>query len=82
MFEPTAIPQDSPPNLRAWLAAQLRLIANDLRAPQVERVRFAVLAAEPEKFDDGDVVMADGSNWNPGAGAGVYARVSGAWVKL
>lgn len=81
-YQPTPIPSDAPAGLRSWLAAQLREIANALSAPDVMRVRLAVLHAEPEKYADGDVVMADGSDWDPGAGAGVYARVSGAWVKL
>lgn len=81
-YQPTAIPNDAPAGLRSWLAAQLREIANALEAPDVMRIRLTVLNAEPAKYANGDVVMADGSNWNPGAGAGVYARVSGAWVKL
>lgn len=31
---------------------------------------------------DGLVVFADGTNWNPGAGAGIYAYHSGVWNKL
>lgn len=81
-YQPTAIPNDAPQGLRAWLAAQLREIANELAAPSVSRLRLTVLHAEPEKYANGDVVAADGSDWNPGSGAGVYARVSGAWVKL
>lgn len=41
-----------------------------------------VLSVAPPKPRDGMVVFADGTNWNPGAGAGVYARVGGAWAKL
>lgn len=82
MYEPTTIPDDAPPGLRAWLARQLREVASTLARPTVHGVRFALLAAEPSRFQNGDVVYADGTNWNPGSGAGVYARVSGAWVKL
>lgn len=31
---------------------------------------------------EGDFVFADGTNFNPGSGRGLYQRVSGAWVKL
>ena len=31
---------------------------------------------------DGDIRYADGTNWNPGSGAGIYAYVGGAWTKL
>jgi hypothetical protein len=82
MYEPTAIPTDAPPGLRAWFALQLRQIAGVLGAPQVSSVRFARLAAEPARYDDGDTVYADGTNWNPGAGAGLYERRGAAWHKL
>lgn len=81
MFEPTAVPV-SFQGLRSWLAAQLRLIADTLSAPTVRGVTFAILAAEPARFQNGDVVYADGASWNPGSGAGLYERRSGAWVKL
>lgn len=81
MFEPTAVPSTFAA-LRSWLAAQLRVIADTLAAPTVRSITFAQLPAEPDKVGNGDVVFADGTNWNPGSGAGVYARVSGSWVKL
>ena len=82
MYEPSAVPADAPFGLRAWLARQFREIASVLARPTVSGVRFAELAAEPERYQNGDVVFAAGVNWNPGSGAGAYARVSGAWVKL
>lgn len=81
MYEPTSVPGTFP-GLRGWLALQLRSIADTLSAPTVKVITFAELAEEPERYANGDVVFADGVNWNPGSGAGVYARVSGAWVKL
>lgn len=40
------------------------------------------LTAEPAKIDDGMIVAADGTAWNPGTGKGLYMRVGAAWVKL
>lgn len=37
---------------------------------------------EPTKVVDGMIVFADGVDWNPGGGRGVYVRDSGNWVKL
>lgn len=37
---------------------------------------------EPSRPQDGDVVYADGTSWNPGSGAGVYAYLNGSWTKL
>lgn len=81
MFEPTAVP-GSFAAVRAWLAQQFRTIADTLSAPTVRVVTFAELPEEPERFEDGDVVFADGTNWNPGSGAGLYERRGGAWEKL
>jgi hypothetical protein len=81
MFEPTAIPS-SGGGLRAWLATMMRNIADALAAPEVQAVHFAILNAQPSKYSNGDVVYADGTNWNPGSGAGLYERRSGAWAKL
>lgn len=36
----------------------------------------------PSKTQEWMIVAADGTNWNPGAGRGVYVYYSGAWNKL
>ena len=37
----------------------------------------------PTRPRQGDIRYGDGTNWNPGAGEGVYFfNASGAWVKL
>lgn len=41
-----------------------------------------VLHVAPERPEEGMLVFADGTDWNPGSGAGYYERVGGAWVKL
>lgn len=43
---------------------------------------FAPLAAAPAKPREGMIVVADGTNWNPGAGKGAYEYRSGGWAKL
>lgn len=43
---------------------------------------FAPLGAAPTKPSDGLVVFADGANWNPGLGEGLYSYVAGVWVPL
>lgn len=40
------------------------------------------LHAEPEKLFTGLIALADGTDWDPGSGQGVYAYYSGAWHKL
>ncbi len=36
----------------------------------------------PTKPREGDIRLADGTSWNPGAGAGFYGYYGSAWVKL
>ena len=36
----------------------------------------------PDKVYDGLIVRADGTNWNPGSGAGVYCYYGGSWNYL
>jgi hypothetical protein len=41
------------------------------------------LHVEPTKRSNGDIRYADGTDWNPGSGEGVYFyNTAGSWVKL
>ncbi len=78
MYVPRQPPEKYDP---AWLQQEQQNIAAAMQEPQ-DSVRLNVLYAAPERIYEDMVVRADGSVWNPGSGAGVYARVGGAWVKL
>jgi hypothetical protein len=80
-YKPSVIPI-SFPDLRAWLARQLRDVSDVLAQPSVTVVKFAILHAEPARYAEGDLVYADGSDWDPGSGVGLYVRTNSAWVKL
>lgn len=45
-------------------------------------VRLEVLHVEPPRIWAGMLVMADGTDWNPGSGEGLYRRnvANNAWV--
>lgn len=47
-----------------------------------EFVRFKVLHREPKRPRHGDVVMADGTDWDPGSGEGLYVRKTAGWSFL
>lgn len=52
-------------------------------AMQLGRAGFVeFLHVEPEKVFEGLVVGADGTDWNPGAGQGIYAYYNSTWNKL
>lgn len=48
----------------------------------IENILLSELNAEPEKPRTGMIVLADGTNWDPGSGAGFYGWHSGSWNKL
>lgn len=78
-YIPAAPPAQLSPEARRFLDEELARIAACINQ---RAVYLPVLAAEPAKPEDGMLVYADGTNWNPSSGAGVYAREAGAWVKL
>lgn len=61
---------------------EFRRIADNFKRPDVEGVILAELNAVPAKVFEGLTVRADGTNWNPGAGRGVYCYQGGAWTFL
>lgn len=81
-YVPSAVPHGMASAVRLWLSSQLRLISEAMEAPDFSLINLAPRSAEPQRISEGDIVNADGVNWNPGSGAGVYVRRSAAWVKL
>ena len=64
------------------LNIELRKIEMAMRQPEVDAIEFVTLNVEPIKRPDGITVKADGTNFNPGGGEGIYERRAGAWVKV
>ncbi len=81
MYSPRPLPTDSIASLARAVESELRAIVQAFSGPQ-DRVRLNVLYAAPAKPQEGEIVRADGTSWNPGGGAGAYQRLGGAWVKL
>lgn len=57
---------------------ELQNIAEALQSPNAA-LFLAPLAVAPLKPREGMVVMANGTNWNPGSGAGFYGYRAGSW---
>lgn len=78
-----------PPNvhnteeLLQWLQGELLEIEAALDVPEHSRIQLVTLHAAPSKPREGDIVRADGTDWDPGLGEGVYEYTAGgAWSKL
>lgn len=62
---------------------ELLKIADELRTNLVENIEFKIWNVEPDKPRTGQSYYADGTNWNPGSGEGLYIYKSGgSWVLL
>lgn len=79
-YRPLPPPAD-PKDVGRWAMNELLTIARHL-ADGRDFDLLNTIHAQPSKPREGMVVHADGTNWDPGSGAGRYERVGGAWVKL
>lgn len=72
------------PDLERDSVARLQRELSDMaqRIAVLEQSLKQVATAEPSKYREGDFAFADGTTWNPGAGRGLYQRVSSSWTAL
>ena len=80
-YEPE-VPSDitKVPELVQFLIQELRRVSLALAGAQENPL--PELHVAPTKLREGMIVLADGTDWNPGSGKGIYAYYSGAWNKL
>lgn len=79
-FMLTGEPPEDLEAFRLWVIENFRRVEEYGIDPDI--VKTQVLNAVPKKLREGLIVIADGTNWNPGAGAGTYVYRSGAWRKM
>lgn len=79
-YRPRAVPE-KPEQIPAFLRLELAAIVKAANRAELF-VLLDELHAVPDKLLTGMVALADGTDWNPGAGAGVYAYYGAAWHKL
>lgn len=83
MFYPSLAPRGgSADDLAYYVQTQLEQLSAALQGMYVPQLQLAERHSVPERPREGLVVFADGTNWNPGSGRGVYVYSSSAWVKL
>lgn len=71
---------DTLTQFKAWVEEELRSLAIELNRTRILELEQSY--REPAKLRDGMIIFADGTSFDPGAGAGTYERRGGAWVKL
>ena len=80
-YQPGPLPLDKD-DLGLYIVDELKRLGDILfnqATFRLERVHSA-----PDKPRGGDIRYADGTNWNPGSGEGIYfyKETTGAWVQL
>ena len=81
MYIPRFPPQ-TPQELSPWLAQETQNIAKSMRDPR-EFLLMQVNHTAPKVPSDTRMAMlaiADGTDWNPGSGAGLYRYQNGSWT--
>lgn len=76
-YQPTNPSQDYDPQ---WLYDELSRIATAMAQPT--SLIFEETHVAPTSPKEGMEVLADGTDWNPGAGRGLYLYSGGTWNKL
>ena len=78
-YVPGQVP-DNAADIPRFLRQELEQIRQTISLVQDGQIDVTTVA--PTKPRDGMIRRADGTGWNPGAGAGVYCFYSAAWNKL
>jgi hypothetical protein len=78
-YEPGPLPEKEE-DLGIYVVTELKRLGNIIFNQSVMRLEETNTA--PTKPRDGDIRYADGSNWNPGAGVGIYWFDGSSWNKL
>ena len=79
IYTPAPVPSN-PDDLPQYIFQELIKLQGALKENPIAYI--AVKNVAPSRIKQGDIVYADGSNFNPGSGEGVYFRnAAGSWVK-
>jgi hypothetical protein len=83
-YQPLAAPAINDPiaqELLRYISRELQRVADAMQESE-QFVPFTVLHVEPKKLKEGMLVFADGTNWDPGSGRGLYLYNDGAWGQV
>jgi len=80
-YNPSATSATTISDLRNWISNELIRVANAFTT-EAQTTTLPVLSAAPAKPQIGQVVFADGTNWNPNSGRGLYYYDTSGWVHI
>lgn len=79
-YKPSSSQFSTLEGLRRWITSELVRISNAILT-STQKTKLEVSTAEPSKPQTGDVVLADGTDWNPSNGRGLYYYDAG-WQQV
>lgn len=79
LYYPGILPEDYN---QAFLVDEFAKIAGALAALEIPTLTLVPQAVEPVNAQEGMTVNADGTNWNPGHGTGLYEWDGTEWIPL
>ena len=79
-YKPSSTQFSTFDGLRRWITAELVRISNAI-VTAGQKTKLEVTTAEPSKPQTGEVVLADGTDWNPSNGRGLY-YYDGGWQQV
>lgn len=80
-YNPSSSSATNISDLRNWISNELVRVSNAF-STQSQTTQLPVLTVAPAKPQIGQVVFADGTNWNPSAGRGLYYYDTSGWVHI
>lgn len=80
VYSPEDVDSHDPHEIARWAVREFFKISIALQGGKAREIEFLNVA--PDKPREGMIRGADGTNWNPGSGKGIYAYYGGAWNKL
>ena len=83
-YTPTKAPAINDPmaqEIFKYITRELERIASAFE-DQTDLVSFVVQHRAPTKLREGQFAFADGVDWNPGSGRGLYLYNDGAWEQV
>lgn len=82
MYAPQELPQTSVEDLARAITEELKLISEAMNSAQFDTITLVERNVTPDKPRDGVMVNADGTNFDPGNGKGIYFYNGSSYVKL
>jgi hypothetical protein len=81
MYEPKPFMGSDLASLAMYVQDELQSIARS-QSDTLDAVQLNTLNREPARPREGLICKADGTNWDPGSGAGIYEYTNSAWALL